>query len=70
MTDLLIRGLADEVIAALGTQADRLGISRSEYIRRRLTQDALAILAATPRSSGAGHPGVTARGDTRAGASR
>lgn len=70
MTDLLIRGLADEVIAALGTQADRLGISRSEYIRRRLTQDALAILAATPRSLGAAPHGVSAGGDTRADAAR
>lgn len=40
MTDILIRDLPDNVVAALDTQAERLGISRSEYVRRRLTQDA------------------------------
>jgi plasmid stability protein len=42
VTDMLIRDLPDEVMAALDAQADRLGISRSEYVRRRLTQDAVA----------------------------
>jgi plasmid stability protein len=41
MTDMLIRDLPDEVVAALDAQAERLGISRSEYVRRRLTQDAV-----------------------------
>ena len=40
MTDMLIRDLPDNVVAALDAQAERLGISRSEYVRRRLTQDA------------------------------
>jgi plasmid stability protein len=40
VTDMLIRDLPDEVVAALDAQAARLGISRSEYVRRRLTQDA------------------------------
>lgn len=40
MTDMLIRDLPDTVIAALDTHAARLGLSRSEYVRRRLTQDA------------------------------
>lgn len=40
MTDVLIRDLPDSVIAALDTHAARLGLSRSEYMRRRLTQDA------------------------------
>jgi len=45
MTDVLIRGIPDEVIAALDAHAARLGLSRSEYVRRRLGQD-----AATPGS--------------------
>jgi plasmid stability protein len=40
MTDMLIRDVPDEVIAALEAHARRLGLSRTEYVRRRLTQDA------------------------------
>ena len=40
MTDMLIRDVPDEVIAALDAHAGRLGLSRSEYVRRRLAQDA------------------------------
>lgn len=42
MTDVLIRDVPDEVIAALDAHAGRLGLSRSEYVRRRLAQDAAA----------------------------
>jgi plasmid stability protein len=42
MTDVLIRDVPDEVIAALDARAGRLGLSRSEYVRRRLAQDAAA----------------------------
>ena len=42
MTDVLIRDVPDEVIAALDARAGRLGLSRSEYVRRRLAQDASA----------------------------
>jgi plasmid stability protein len=45
MTDMLIRDVPDDVIAALDEHAARLGLSRSEYVRRRLAQD-----AATPGS--------------------
>ena len=45
MTDVLIRDVPDDVIAALDAHAGRLGLSRSEYVRRRLAQD-----AATPGS--------------------
>jgi plasmid stability protein len=45
MTDMLIRDVPDDVIAALDAHAGRLGLSRSEYVRRRLAQD-----AATPGS--------------------
>jgi hypothetical protein len=40
MTDMLIRDVPDEVIAAVDAHASRLGLSRSEYVRRRLAQDA------------------------------
>jgi len=40
MTDNLVRDLPENVVAALDAQAGRLGLSRSEYVRRRLAQDA------------------------------
>jgi plasmid stability protein len=40
MSDILIRDVPDEVIAAVDARASRLGLSRSEYVRRRLAQDA------------------------------
>ncbi|MFN8032717.1 MAG: ribbon-helix-helix protein, CopG family [Mycobacterium sp.] len=40
MSDVLIRDIPDDVIAALDVLASRLGLSRTEYIRRRLAQDA------------------------------
>jgi Ribbon-helix-helix protein, copG family len=39
-TDVLIRDVPDDVIAALDAHAGRLGLSRSEYVRLRLAQDA------------------------------
>lgn len=40
MSDLLIRDVPEAVIAAIDSRAAQLGISRSEYLRRRLSQDA------------------------------
>lgn len=40
MTDMLIRDVPDDVIAGLEARARRLGLSRTEYVRRRLAQDA------------------------------
>lgn len=40
MNDVLIRDLPDDVLAALDQLAARVGLSRTEYIRRRLVQDA------------------------------
>jgi len=40
MADVLIRDAPDEVIAAVDARVGRMGLSRSEYIRRRLAQDA------------------------------
>ena len=46
MTDVLIRDVPDDVLAAVDARAARLGLSRSEYVRRRLAQDAAAPEAA------------------------
>ena len=40
MSDLLIRDVPDDIVAALDADASRLGLSRSEYIRRTLAQAA------------------------------
>ena len=40
MTDMLIRDVPEAVVAAIDAHAGRLGLSRSEYVRRRLAQDA------------------------------
>lgn len=40
MSDLLIRDVPDDVVAAIDARAGRLGLSRTEYLRRRLAQDA------------------------------
>jgi hypothetical protein len=42
MSDVLIRDVPDDVLAGLDARAAELGLSRVEYIRRRLAQDALA----------------------------
>ncbi len=41
MTDVLIREVPEEVITALDARASRLGLSRSEYLRRRLAQEVM-----------------------------
>ena len=40
VTDLLIRDVPDDVVAAGEARASRVGLSRSEDVRRRLAQDA------------------------------
>lgn len=39
MADLLIRDVPDDVVAAVDTGANALGLSRSEYIRRMLARE-------------------------------
>lgn len=39
MTNVLIRGLSDETIARIDQNAKELGLSRNEYLRRRLEGD-------------------------------
>lgn len=42
MADVLIRDIPDGVLAGVDAHAARLGLSRAEYIRRRLAADAAA----------------------------
>ena len=39
MPDVLIRDLPDDVLAAIDAKARRVGLSRSEYIRRTLSRE-------------------------------
>jgi hypothetical protein len=38
MTDILLRDVPDEVIAALDANAQRAGVTRAEYLRRVLAE--------------------------------
>lgn len=38
MSDVLVRDLPDDVVAAIDAQAARLGLSRNEYVRRELSK--------------------------------
>jgi plasmid stability protein len=49
VSDMLIRDVPDDVIARLDARANRLGLSRSEYVRRRLAQD--AVITESPVST-------------------
>jgi hypothetical protein len=40
--DVLVRDVPDDVVAALDAHASRMGLSRNEYLRRLLDQDAIA----------------------------
>ncbi len=39
MADILIREVPEDVIAAIDERAQRLGLSRSEYLRRTLARE-------------------------------
>ncbi|MFN2344418.1 MAG: antitoxin [Dermatophilaceae bacterium] len=38
MTDVLIRDVPDDVVSAIETKAKRLGLSRTEYLRRQMVR--------------------------------
>lgn len=40
MTNILIRGLSDEAVLRLDVEASGLGLSRNEYLRRKLEDHA------------------------------
>jgi plasmid stability protein len=39
MTDILIRDVPDEVLSAIDARAERVGLSRTEYLRRALARE-------------------------------
>ncbi len=39
MTDILIRDVPDDVVAAIDAKAQRAGLSRAEYLRRTLARE-------------------------------
>ncbi len=39
MTDILIRDVPEDVIAAIDAKAQRVGLSRTEYLRRALARE-------------------------------
>jgi hypothetical protein len=41
MTDILIRGVPDHVVAAIELKAQRVGLSRTEYLRRTLVRESI-----------------------------
>jgi len=40
VTDILIRDVPEEVVAAIDARAAALGLSRNEFLRRRVAQEA------------------------------
>ena len=38
MTDVLIRDVPDDVVSAIEVKAKRLGLSRTEYLRRQMAR--------------------------------
>lgn len=39
MPDILIRDIPDDVLAAIDASAERVGLSRAEYLRRTLARE-------------------------------
>ena len=39
MTDILIRDVPDDVVSAIDAKAQRVGLSRTEYLRRALARE-------------------------------
>ena len=51
MADVLIRDVPEAVLAGVDAHASRLGLSRVEYIRRRLAADAATSELRCPRQT-------------------
>lgn len=45
MTDILIRDIPDDVLAAIDAKANRAGLSRTEYLRRTLAREKNGAIA-------------------------
>lgn len=50
MTDVLIRNVPDDDLARIDELAARLGLSRGEYLRRRIAQEAARSTAVVTRA--------------------
>jgi hypothetical protein len=50
VADLLIRDVPDDVVAGLDANARRVGLSRTEYLRRALARE--SVIASTPVTVG------------------
>lgn len=46
MSDVLIRNVPDHVLKAIDARASRLGLSRTQYLQRKLAQDAASSAGA------------------------
>lgn len=47
VTDVLIRGLSDEAVSRIDAEAASQGLSRNEYLRRKLEQETTTVGGAT-----------------------
>jgi len=56
MSDVLIRDVPDDVLAAVESHAAKLGLCRNEYLRRQLAQDAQRSTAKGPTCGGSPTP--------------
>lgn len=45
MTNVLIRGVSEAAIARIDAEASALGLSRNEFLRRKLEGDTVAVAA-------------------------
>lgn len=45
MTDILIRDVPDDVLAAIDAKAKRVGLSRTQYLRRALERERVPAAA-------------------------
>jgi hypothetical protein len=45
MSDILIRDIPDDVLAAIDARANRAGLSRTEYLRRTLAREKNGAIA-------------------------
>ncbi len=58
MADVLVRDVPEEVLAGVDAHAARLGLSRVEYIRRRLAADAAVTCCFLAQSATGPHADI------------
>jgi hypothetical protein len=47
MTDILVRDVPEDVVAAIDSKAKRMGLSRTEYLRRALERERIPAATIT-----------------------